>query len=119
MEVFRLLEHSLPFLLLATGLLGLMVGSFLNVVIHRLPVIMERAWVREIHSFQDSETPPDSAGPAYNLVVPASTCPQCGHRITALENIPVLSYVFPVSYTHLTLPTSSVMGGGGGGGCEE
>ncbi len=94
MEVFRLLEHSLPFLLFATGLLGLMVGSFLNVVIHRLPVIMERAWLREIHSYQDSTTPTDGDGPAYNLVVPASTCPQCGHRITALENIPVLSYVF-------------------------
>lgn len=94
MEVFRLLEDSLPLLLFATGLLGLMVGSFLNVVIHRLPVIMERAWVREIQSYQDSAAPTDSDGPAYNLVVPASTCPQCGHRITALENIPVLSYVF-------------------------
>ncbi|MBT8121564.1 MAG: A24 family peptidase [Gammaproteobacteria bacterium] len=94
MEVFRLLADSLPLLLFATGLLGLMVGSFLNVVIHRLPVIMERAWVREIQSYQDSVTPTDSDGPAYNLVVPASTCPQCGHRITALENIPVLSYVF-------------------------
>lgn len=94
MEVFRLLADSLPLLLFATGLLGLMVGSFLNVVIHRLPVIMERAWVREIQSYQDSATPTGSDGPAYNLVVPASTCPQCGHRITALENIPVLSYVF-------------------------
>ena len=94
MEVFRLLAVSLPLLLFATGLLGLMVGSFLNVVIHRLPVIMERAWVREIQSYQDSVTPTDSDGPAYNLVVPASTCPQCGHRITALENIPLLSYVF-------------------------
>jgi leader peptidase (prepilin peptidase)/N-methyltransferase len=55
---------------------------------------MERAWVREIQSYQDSATPTDSDGPAYNLVVPASACPQCGHRITALENIPVLSYVF-------------------------
>jgi leader peptidase (prepilin peptidase)/N-methyltransferase len=94
MEVFRLLADSLPLLLFATGLLGLMVGSFLNVVIHRLPVIMERAWVREIQSYQDSVTQTDSDGPVYNLVVPGSTCPQCGHRITALENIPVLSYVF-------------------------
>ena len=75
-------------------LLGLLVGSFLNVVIHRLPVMMERAWLRELYAQQDADqrTPVDES--VYNLVSPASTCPQCGHRITALENIPVISYLF-------------------------
>ena len=92
MEVFQLLEHNLPFLLFATGMLGLVVGSFLNVVIHRLPVMMERAWAHECREHRgDSDVAADAT---YNLVTPASCCPQCDHRITALENIPVISYLF-------------------------
>ena len=93
MELLRLLEHSLPFLLFATGMLGLLVGSFLNVVIHRLPEMMERAWLREYREYTDEHaaTPDDTR---YNLVTPASTCPHCGHRIRAWENIPVLSFLF-------------------------
>ena len=94
MEIFRLLEQSLPFLLFAAGMLGLVVGSFLNVVIHRLPVMMERAWVHECREHRgDDETGTDDEA-VYNLVTPASRCPQCGHRISALENIPVVSYLF-------------------------
>jgi leader peptidase (prepilin peptidase)/N-methyltransferase len=88
MELVRLLEQSIPWLLFATGLLGLVVGSFLNVVIHRLPVIMERTWLHELQAHEGKDEP------AYNLVTPASTCPQCGHRITALENIPLLSFLY-------------------------
>nr|MBA2690531.1 prepilin peptidase [Burkholderiales bacterium] len=74
-------------------LLGLMVGSFLNVVIHRLPKMMERAWREQCAEL--SGDPNDSAPAAtYNLVVPRSACPSCGATITALQNIPVLSYVF-------------------------
>lgn len=93
MELLRVLEHNLPFLLFATALLGLVVGSFLNVVIHRLPVMMERAWLREYREYQDTQpaTPDETS---YNLVTPASTCPHCGHRIRAWENIPVFSYLF-------------------------
>ena len=94
MELIRLLEQSVPFLLFATGMLGLVIGSFLNVVIHRLPVIMERTWLREVREHQGEEPATATPEPAYNLITPASTCPQCGHRITALENIPLLSYVF-------------------------
>jgi leader peptidase (prepilin peptidase)/N-methyltransferase len=94
MEVFRLLENSLPFFLFATGMLGLVVGSFLNVVIHRLPVIMERAWSREVREHLGEGDTVSDGETAYNLVTPASSCPQCGHRITALENIPLLSYAF-------------------------
>ena len=72
-------------------LVGLAVGSFLNVVIHRLPKIMEREWQAECAAAR-GEAPP--AGPRYDLVTPRSSCPACGHRITALENVPVLSYLW-------------------------
>ena len=72
------------------ALLGLMVGSFLNVVIHRLPRMMEREW-REQCSAMDRENAPPAA--PYNLVVPRSACPSCGHMISAWENIPVISWL--------------------------
>ncbi|NNJ93252.1 MAG: prepilin peptidase [Halobacteria archaeon] len=93
MELIQLLEHSMPLFLFATGILGLVVGSFLNVVIHRLPVIMERTWLHELREQQGEDKPADVSEPAYNLVTPASACPQCGHRITAAENIPLLSFL--------------------------
>ena len=94
MEVFRLLENSLPFFLFSTGMLGLVVGSFLNVVIYRLPLIMERAWSRELREHLGEDTTESGEETTYNLVTPASCCPQCGHPITAVENIPVISYLF-------------------------
>ena len=69
---------------------GLCVGSFLNVVIHRLPKMLDRGW-REQCAEITGEAVADA--PAYNLIVPRSQCPSCGHRIGALENIPVLSYL--------------------------
>lgn len=71
---------------------GLLVGSFLNVVIHRLPKMMELEWKTQCAELNGGEAPPMQ--PPYNLVVPRSACPGCGHRITAWENIPVLSYLF-------------------------
>lgn len=88
-----------PTLLIAVaGLLGLVVGSFLNVVVHRLPRMLERDWRRQCLELGTGDGDPGDAEPLagrepYNLVVPRSRCPQCGHRITALENIPVLSYL--------------------------
>ena len=73
------------------GVLGLLVGSFLNVVIHRLPTMMEREWhdhCAELHG----EAPPEHA--PLSLVKPRSRCPACGHGITAIENVPVLSWLF-------------------------
>ncbi|WP_137937776.1 A24 family peptidase [Chitinivorax sp. B] len=70
--------------------LGLLVGSFLNVVIHRLPIMMEREWQAEC-DFARGEEP--KTLPRYNLVTPRSACPHCGHQITAFENIPIISYV--------------------------
>jgi len=73
------------------GLLGLLVGSFLNVVIHRVPKMMERDW--RVHCAElRGETLP--AEEAFSLVRPRSRCPACGHGITAIENVPVLSWLF-------------------------
>jgi leader peptidase (prepilin peptidase)/N-methyltransferase len=73
------------------ALVGLAVGSFLNVVIHRLPKMMEREWQAECAAARGEALP---AAPRYNLVMPRSACPACGHRIAALENVPVLSYLW-------------------------
>ena len=73
------------------ALLGLCVGSFLNVVIHRLPKMMERQWRAECAELAGGQPAPPAE--RYNLVVPRSACPSCGHRITALENIPLLSWL--------------------------
>lgn len=75
---------------IACGLLGLVVGSFLNVVIHRLPKMMEREWHEQCAGLNGQTPEPASR---YNLFVPRSACPHCGHAIGALENIPVLSYL--------------------------
>lgn len=78
------------FVILA-GTIGLLVGSFLNVVIHRLPKMMEREWNEQCAELNGH---PPTPTPTYNLTLPRSACPHCGHAITALENIPVLSYLF-------------------------
>jgi leader peptidase (prepilin peptidase)/N-methyltransferase len=72
------------------ALLGLSIGSFLNVVIHRLPRMMEREWRAQCAELAGHVV---EALPRYNLAVPGSACPACGHRISVLENIPVFSYL--------------------------
>ena len=72
------------------GILGLLIGSFLNVVIHRVPVMMQRE-VDSVCACERDE--PEPHPERYNLVVPRSACPHCGHQITALENIPVISWL--------------------------
>ena len=70
-------------------LFGLLIGSFLNVVIHRLPKMMEREWRLQCAT----ESSPIQDEPTYNLIVPRSACPHCGHQISAWENIPIVSYL--------------------------
>lgn len=72
-------------------MLGLMVGSFLNVVIYRLPVMMRREWRSDCLEFLEQPAEPESE--VFNLVLPRSRCGHCGHKIAAWENIPIISYL--------------------------
>ncbi|AMO74555.1 prepilin peptidase [Pseudomonas citronellolis] len=85
-----LASHALAFVLCA-ALLGLLIGSFLNVVIHRLPKMMELEWQQQARDALSLPQPEKKA--TYNLVLPNSQCPHCGHEIRAWENIPVVSYL--------------------------
>lgn len=85
-----LASQPLAFVLCAL-LLGLLVGSFLNVLIYRLPKMMQRDW--RIQAREILELPAEPAGATFNLVLPHSTCPQCQHEIRPWENIPLLSYL--------------------------
>ena len=94
-ELFRLLEFS-PLIFASTcAVLGLMVGSFLNVVIHRLPKMMELGWQQQCAELNVTASAADKLDhqPRYNLIVPRSACPHCNHAISAWENIPIVSYL--------------------------
>jgi leader peptidase (prepilin peptidase)/N-methyltransferase len=82
-----LLTQNSTLLIVLAGIIGVVIGSFLNVVIYRLPKMMERAWQKELAQ--------DGAEnlPRYNLLTPRSACPHCNHSIGVLENIPIISYV--------------------------
>lgn len=79
-------------LLVIAGLVGLVFGSFLNVVIHRLPRMLERRWREECEQYTN-DVPAAVAEEPYNLVVPVSACPACDRRIRPWENIPIISYL--------------------------
>jgi leader peptidase (prepilin peptidase) / N-methyltransferase len=90
--------QSIPVLFVALAIiLGLLVGSFLNVVIHRLPKMMENEWRVQCAELASGTDPAPAQvtndKPIYNLVIPRSACPDCGHQITAIENIPIVSYL--------------------------
>lgn len=91
-----LFETNSLFFLGSVFVLGLMVGSFLNVVIVRLPKMMERSWTEQCQELlnPDCKASENNELPPYNLIIPRSKCPNCEHKISALENIPVLSYLF-------------------------
>ena len=90
MEFLSVVQSSPFWLGVAVVILGLCVGSFLNVVIHRLPRMMEAQWRAECASLEGRELP---AAEPYNLWTPRSRCPSCGGAITALQNVPVLSWL--------------------------
>ncbi|MDD5241344.1 MAG: A24 family peptidase [Sulfuricella sp.] len=79
------------YFIFASTILGLLIGSFLNVVIHRLPKMMEREWHAQCSEMKNGDA--ISSATPYNLAVPRSACPSCGHQIRAWENIPVLSWL--------------------------
>jgi leader peptidase (prepilin peptidase) / N-methyltransferase len=94
MDILSAFQSSPGFYIGTLFVLGLMVGSFLNVVIHRLPKMMEAEWRQQCIEFLHPENAVQEEKPRYNLVVPRSACPACGHKITALENVPVVSYLW-------------------------
>jgi leader peptidase (prepilin peptidase) / N-methyltransferase len=92
MPLSDLLKSEPTFFVGFSVFFGLMVGSFLNVVIHRLPKMMEnteKAYVAEAYGVQPATALPSK----YNIVTPRSACPHCDHKITSLENIPIISYL--------------------------
>jgi leader peptidase (prepilin peptidase)/N-methyltransferase len=90
MDLLPALQASPVFLMFACALLGLAVGSFLNVVVHRLPKMMEAQWQSDCAELAGKEPEPAAK---YNLWTPRSACPKCGHAITAMENVPVISWL--------------------------
>ncbi len=91
LQLQYLLLHPIQFLCIV-GAYGLVLGSFLNVVIHRLPVMLDREWRSQCRELLEIPQV-DKSDPLFSLVTPGSHCPHCGHRIRAWENIPLLSYV--------------------------
>lgn len=102
MTISQLFATSMPLFIGTVFVLSLLVGSFLNVVIHRLPIMLDREWKAQAAEVMASssasalptaQSPEPKAPPRYNLIVPRSACPQCGAAISALQNIPVVSYL--------------------------
>lgn len=86
---------SAPFFTALCGIIGLLVGSFLNVVIYRLPIMMQRTWRKECTEYlQLAAESEQTEEEAFNLVFPLSRCPGCNAPIKPYQNIPVISYVF-------------------------
>jgi len=97
MDVITLLQSQPITFIVSALILGLLIGSFLNVVIYRLPVMMNKEWQQQctelLHPDQ-SAADADKKAETFNLCTPLSRCPKCEHKIKAIENIPIFSYLF-------------------------
>lgn len=91
MNYLSILQDEPTFFIAVIAVLGLMVGSFLNVVIYRLPEMMKRSWMSQCAELRGE---PIKTEASFNLLMPRSSCPQCGHHIAVWENIPIISYIF-------------------------
>ncbi|MEK7769210.1 MAG: prepilin peptidase, partial [Pseudomonadota bacterium] len=90
MSFIQLLQTTPAFFISLCATIGLLVGSFLNVVIHRLPRMLEQKWQQQSTALNGKTI---ETALSFNLATPRSTCPHCGHKISALENIPIASYL--------------------------
>lgn len=99
MAIVQLLQQSPGLLIAASTVLGLLVGSFLNVVVYRFPIMLQRDWKQQCCEYLEIEDPKpaDESDPLswekFTLAKPDSHCPNCGHKIKPWENIPVISYL--------------------------
>lgn len=91
MLILDLLASSPLAFVLSALILGLLVGSFLNVLVYRLPIMMERDW--KVQSREMLGLPAEATGETFNLILPHSRCPNCAHQIRPWENLPVVSYL--------------------------
>jgi len=87
------LANNLPILLVYSFVIGSLLGSFLNVVIHRVPLMLERQWKTDCQELLEQNTN-SSSQEKYNLFTPRSHCPSCNHQVKAIENVPIISYLF-------------------------
>lgn len=90
MSFLFILQDTPSIFIAFVTIIGLMVGSFLNVVIYRLPEMMKRIWLQQCAELRGEMI---ESQPVFNLITPRSACTHCGHPITALENIPIISYL--------------------------
>ncbi|WP_263142131.1 A24 family peptidase [Pseudomonas sp. RIT-PI-AD] len=91
MSIFDFLASTPLAFVFVMLLIGLLVGSFLNVAVYRLPLMMQADWKRQAHEFL--ELPAPARGETFNLILPNSSCPHCGHEIRPWENIPIFSWL--------------------------
>jgi leader peptidase (prepilin peptidase)/N-methyltransferase len=92
--MLELMNESAPVFIIVVFAFTLLIGSFLNVVIHRLPIMMEREWREQADELIKTPSEQELPEGRFDLVMPRSRCPSCGALITAWQNIPVISYLF-------------------------
>jgi len=93
MSIIQVFEQSDLIFYVTVSLFSLLVGSFLNVVVYRLPIILQQGWRQECLVFLEQEEQTENSS-TFSLSHPRSHCPSCKHPVSAIENVPVLSYLF-------------------------